>query len=267
MSFQPVLPLSGSAGWAFLKRTEAAQANAFQRQPALQRDEAYFRERIGTIRDAGALVGDRRLLRITLEAFGLEADVNARAFLRQVLEQGTARPEALANRLADPRYRDFAQAFGFGTPGGPRTGAAGFADQTMERWKERRFEAAIGQQDNSMRLALNARRELAALANGSGTEDAKWFRIMGNPPLRTVVQSALGLPQSLVSVDLDRQLGILKARAETVLGSEAVSQFRDPARVDSLIRRYLAQPDALARTGPGAAALTILQSGSWMRRV
>lgn len=267
MSFQPVLPLTGTAGWAFLKRTEAAQAAAFQRQPALQRDETYFREKIGTVREASALVDDRRLLRITLEAFGLEADVNARAFLRQVLEQGTARPEALANRLADPRYREFSQAFGFGTTGGPRTNAAGFADQIVSRWKERRFEAAIGQQDNSLRLALNARRELAALARGSGTEDAKWFRIMGNTPLRTVVQGALGLPQSFVSVDLDRQLGILKARAESVLGSGKVSQFSDPARVDAVVRRYLAQSAEVSRTGPGAAALTILQSGGWMRRL
>lgn len=267
MSFQPVLPLAGSAGWAFLKRTEAAQTAAFQRQPALLRDEAYVREKIGTVRDARALVDDRRLLRITLEAFGLEADVNARAFLRQVLEQGTARPEALANRLADPRYREFSQAFGFGAADGPRTGAAGFADQLVSRWKERRFEAAVGLQDNSMRLALNARRELAALATAAGTEDSKWFRIMGSTPLRTVVQGALGLPQSFVSVDLDRQLGILKARANSVLGSADASQFRDPARVDDVIRRYLAQAGGMPGPSSGSAALTILQSGGFMRRV
>ena len=43
MSFQPVLPMSGFAGWSFLKRTMARQQVAQQAVPAQQRDEAYFR--------------------------------------------------------------------------------------------------------------------------------------------------------------------------------------------------------------------------------
>lgn len=113
MSFQPVLPLTGTAGWAFLKRTEAAQEAAFGKRPEVQRDEAYFREKIGSIRSAEALVSDRRLLRISLEAFGLEGDLNARAFIRKVLEEGTLKRDSLANKLADPRYSQLSRAFGF----------------------------------------------------------------------------------------------------------------------------------------------------------
>ncbi|ESW59285.1 MAG: hypothetical protein Q27BPR15_18375, partial [Rhodobacter sp. CACIA14H1] len=99
MMFTPVLPAFGTQGWTFLKRTEAAQQATFARQPEIRRDEAYFRDRIGAVRTAEALVSDRRLLRITLEAFGLEQDVDARAFIRKVLEGGTKQADALANRL------------------------------------------------------------------------------------------------------------------------------------------------------------------------
>ena len=75
MSFQPVLPLAGYAGWSFLKRTMARQQVAQQASPVQQRDEAYFREKIGKVTTAEQLVSDKRLLRISLTAFGLEADL------------------------------------------------------------------------------------------------------------------------------------------------------------------------------------------------
>ena len=114
MSFQPVLPLAGYAGWSFLKRTLARQQVAQQASPVQQRDEAYFREKIGKVTTAEQLVSDKRLLRISLTAFGLEADQNSTAFIRKVLEGGTLKEGSLANRLADKQYQKFAAAFGFG---------------------------------------------------------------------------------------------------------------------------------------------------------
>ena len=65
MTFQPVLPLTGYAGWGFLKRTMARQQEAQQALPAQQRDEAYFRDKIGKADTAEKLVNDKRLLRIS----------------------------------------------------------------------------------------------------------------------------------------------------------------------------------------------------------
>ena len=71
MSFQPVLPLAGYVGWGFLKRTMARQQVVQQALPATQRDEAYFRDKIGNADTAEKLVSDKRLLRIAL--YGLRA--------------------------------------------------------------------------------------------------------------------------------------------------------------------------------------------------
>ena len=72
MSFQPVIPLGGYAGWTFLQRTREAQQQAFETSPQLARDVTYFEEKIGGITSAGDLVDDRRLLRVALGAFGLD---------------------------------------------------------------------------------------------------------------------------------------------------------------------------------------------------
>lgn len=267
MSFAPALPASGLLGWTFLKRTEAAQSASFSRQPVIQRDEAYFRDRIGTIRTAEDLVQDRRLLRISLEAFGLEADVNARAFIRKVLEDGTLKVGALANKLVDPRYKALASAFGFGDFSVPRTVLSGFPDEILTRWKDRRFEAAVGSVDGNLRLAMNARSALAELAQDRGSETAKWFRILGNAPLWKVVQPGLGLPGSFATADPDRQLAELKARADRLFGDDSVSQFRDPEKVERLIQRFLVRSELQANTAAANPALVLLQQGSFLRRL
>lgn len=264
MSFAPVVPLGGYAGWAYLNRTMDAQRATMTASPAVGRDMAHFREKIGTITSAEALVADRRLLGIALGAFGLEADIANRFFLRKVLEGNTLDPGALVNKLADKRYLEFSRAFGFGDSPVPRTQLPDFADRILEAYGARRFEAAVGERDADLRLALNARRELARAAAGSGSNDARWFGIMGSAPLRTVVQRALGLPSAFAAIDIDQQLSVLKSRSERILGSDAVEQFADPAAVEKVVRLFLLRSEAGTGADPSGAsgALQILQAGA-----
>jgi hypothetical protein len=267
MSFQPVVPFGGLAGWTFLQRTLPAQRAAFEADPAQRRDEAHFRAAIGGIDTAEQLVADRRLLRVALEAFGLGADIANRAFIRRVLEDGTLKAGALSNRLADKRYRDFAAAFGFGDFAVPRTKLSDFPDRILAAFRERQFEAAVGRQDGDMRLALNARREIAAIARDDATDTTKWLTVLGNAPLRQVMERALGLPQGFAGQDLDRQLSALRERAAGVFGSAEMAQFADPARLEALLRRFLTIGAAPA--GPaagGSAALQLLQAGAGLFR-
>lgn len=259
MTFTPVVPTGGYGGWSFLNRTMEAQKKAFAADPALQRDEAYFRDRIGSIATADALVADRRLLAVALAAFGLEGDINNKAFLKKILTDGTFDPAALGNRLADKRYLEFSRAFGFGDFAVPNTKRSDFPDTILSAYEARKFETAVGAANGDMRLALNARRELAAIASKTLSQDGKWFTALGSPPLRSVLQTAFGLPQSFAGVDIDKQLTILKDRAEKLLGSPDVSQFSDPDKAEKLIRLFLVRSQAQSSPIAGnATALSLL---------
>lgn len=268
MTFQPVIPFGGLPGWAFLQRTSEAQRAAFDASPVQRRDEDYFRARIGQVETAEQLVGDRRLLKVALEAYGLGADINNKAFIRKVLEDGTLRDSALSNRLADRRYREFSAAFGFGDFRVPRTKLSDFADKVLSAWRGRSFETAVGQSNNDMRLALNAQRELPGLASGRLSDDAKWFSVMGNAPLRQLFERAFGLPASFGALDLDRQLATFRSRAEAAFGSGEISQFANPDRMEALTRRFLTRSDATATglAGSNAALQLISALPSILRR-
>ena len=262
MTFRPVLPFNGFAGWSFLKRTMPAQTAAQQSSPSQQRDEAYFRQKIGKINSADELVSDKRLLRVALTAFGLEADVGNSAFIRKVLHDGTLREGGLANRLADKQYQKLSAAFGFGDFSVPRNQLSDFADTIINQYRARRFETEVGAQNNTYRLALNAEREIPALAASTMSENAKWFTILGNAPMRQVIQTALGLPKSFSAIDIDQQVPVLKLRVEAAFGRDTVSQFSDPQKLDALVRRYLLRADAQdvsAATSPAALALQLLR--------
>lgn len=262
MTFQPVLPIGGFAGWSFLKRTLPAQQAAQQASPVNQRDEAYFRAKIGKIDTADQLVSDKRLLRIALTAFGLEGDVNNTAFIRKVLQDGTIREGGLANRLADKQYQKLSATFGFGDFSVPRNKLSDFADKILTQYHARRFESAVGDQSNSYRLALNAEREIPVLATSTMSETAKWFTILGNAPMRQVMQTALGLPASFSSIDIDQQVSVMRSRAEGIFGSDTVTQLSDPGKLETLVRRYLVRADVQdlsSTTSPAALALQLLR--------
>lgn len=259
----PLIPQGGYAGWRFLSASLDQQMARFAQSPVAARDMDYFRAEIGKITSAEELVGDFRLLRVALGAFGLQDDLPNRAFIRKVLADGVSADGALANRLADKRYRAFSEAFGFGGPLPPRTGTAAFAERILARFERQEFERAVGAQNPDLRLALSAVRELPEIAARGLRDSTAWLSVMGNPPLRAVFETAFSLPKSIGTLDLDQQLKAFRDGAERRFGTADFAQFNQPDRIEDLIRSFTLRSDTTSAPSPltrGFAALTLLQA-------
>jgi len=264
MTFQPVVPSSGLTGWVFLQNTMNRQTEIFNKSPELVRDTDYFQQNIGAITSAEELVSDRRLLRVALGAFGLQDDINSKAFVQKILEEGASDDGALANRLSDDRYQKLAEAFGFDRLSGPRTSDEGFGAEIVSAFRRQSFEVAVGDQDQTLRLALNAERELPEIALSDQSDDAKWFSIMGSQPLRQVFETLLGLPSGFGQVDIDQQLEVFRDRAERQLGIETLEDLAEPEVLENLVERFLLRDQIAsgAALSSSAIALTLLQSAT-----
>lgn len=263
MSFQPAIVGSGIVGWRMLQRTYDTQFEVFNKGPALEREVSRFLEQVSEIETVDDFVRNREVLRVALGAFGLEGDINNTYFVKKVLEDGTLDPRSLANRLGDRRYKEFSEFFGFG-PGELKTTGLNYKMQEVaQRYREMSFESAIGQQDNSLRVALYAQRELQELAELDESERTKWFTIMGDPPLREMIETALNLPSSFAQLDIDSQLPQFQKRMRRLTGSPDVAQFTEGSReLQRLTDVYLARSQVLSGTSgfsSGAVALTLLQ--------
>ncbi|MBI1217222.1 MAG: DUF1217 domain-containing protein [Rhodobacteraceae bacterium] len=257
MSFQPVVPMGGYAGWQFLTRTLASQEAAFDAAPVQQRDTTYFAATIGKVTSVDQLMADPKLLKVALGAFGLGDQTGSTALIRKVLTDGTSSATALANQLSDKRYLALAQAFNFGEDGPPNTQNPGFAATIGKAYQDQQFQTAVGQQDTNLQLALQMQSSLANLASGSGSEATKWYTVMGTPAMRAVFQTALGLPSSFVSLDIDHQLQVFEDKAQQAFGDSSVSQFADPAKIDDLVKRFLVRSDTQSGSQASAASIAL----------
>ncbi|WP_068108413.1 DUF1217 domain-containing protein [Tropicimonas marinistellae] len=261
MSFQPMLPASGYAGWVFLNRTLEAQKETFAESPATARDAEYFTENISEVRTARDLVSDYRLLKVALGAFGLEDDIDNKYFIQKVLEEGTTAENAFANNLTDSRYKAFSEAFGFGEGEQRRTSIIGFAEGIVSDYEDRQFEVAVGEQNEDYRLALDTQRALSAIAADDLSDDGMWYSVMGSTPLRTVFETAFGLPDTFSSLDLDDQLEVFRDKAAKMFGDGEVSQFTDTDRLDELVKTFLLRSeldDVPTGLSSSSIALTLL---------
>jgi len=123
----------------------------------------YFNDNIGSVKSLDDLMGDRRLLKVALGSFGLGDEIDKGAFVRKVLEEGTEDRSAFAVRLNNPDYLDMARVFDFSS------GELALSDTQVSEitkgYQQETFEVALGEVDNSMRLALNFKREIAEIAD------------------------------------------------------------------------------------------------------
>lgn len=258
MSFTPVVPFGGLTGWAFLKRTDTAQREAFSNSSLVSREVQYFQEKMPKALTSEQLVQDRRLLTVALGAFGLEEDINNKFFIQKIIDEGVVDPDSLANSLADQRYAEFSEAFNdltrFSDP-------AAFAKDISDRYVERSFERAVGEQNNDFRLALNLERTFEQLGTRDTANDTKWFSVMGTPPLRRVFETALRLPSSIGSIPIDDQLNIFKSRAENVFGTSDLSELSGPEKQTEIVRSFLLQSEISQgfSISSGQTALALLQ--------
>jgi len=263
MPISPVLPTSGLTGWRFLNDSLETQEKLFNSSPDISRDVDYFNENIGDIKTLDDLMGDRRILKVALGAFGLGDEINKGAFVRKVLEEGTEDRSAFAVRLNNSDYLDMARTFDFSS--GELTLSDSQRANITKQYQEETFEVSLGEVDNSMRLALNFQRDIAEIADQGLSENAGWFKVMGSVPLRTVFESAFNMPSGFAQLDIDRQKELLSDKANSLFGGKSVDIFKDPEVIETTIRRYLLQEQVAngpTANTPGSAALSILTGGT-----
>lgn len=261
MSFSVFTGGGDYVGWRLLSRTADQQKAIIAAEPQVARETEHFRQSIGQVTKAADLVADYRLLSVALKAHGLEADIGNRAFIRKVLESDLSDPKSLANRMSDSRYAELARSFGFGDSVPVTRSDPTLADRIAAAHVQAEFELRVGEADNDLRIALHAQRELAEIAQGTGTETGKWFKVLGSPPLAQFVQTAFGFGSNLAKLPIDSQVTALQTAAKRYLNISDMAQLAEPAVMERAIGLYLARAQlegGSAGSNRFSTALTLL---------
>ncbi len=256
--FTPAIPQSGLAGWRLLQATYDRQVESFSRSPQINNDRAYLVDRLSEPIALDSFLDDRRLLRISLTAVGLPGEEWKRGFIEKVLSEASDPESTFLARLNNQRYSEFSEIFTV-TNGQIALSPAAVAD-IADRFETAAFVAAVGEVDNNMRLSLNYLSNIGRHVDGSSSEEAILFRLLGDVPVRTVLERALNLPTETQQLPIERQAELLKTRLQSVLGVQNIQDISNAQSVERVLQRFHAI-EAIS-TGPspltpGAAALSL----------
>lgn len=106
-------------------------------QEQIKRDKAYYDDRIGKVTSVDQFLGDYKLYSYAMKAYGLEDQISAKGMMRKVLTSDLSDSTSFANKLADQRYRDFANAFNFGSSAAPKAQSTSQTERLVEAYAER----------------------------------------------------------------------------------------------------------------------------------
>lgn len=260
--FQPVIPLSGIGGWRFLQSTYDRQLQSHSDSPQVRADRNYLIGKLSQPISTEDFLNDKRLLRVALTAFDLGGEEWKRGFISKALTEATDPESTFLARLNNPKYTAFANTFA--SASGTISLSEAVVQDLAARFNAAAFEISVGEVDESMRLALNYQSEITRLAGSGAGESAILFRILGDVPVRTVLEKATGLPESIRKLPIEKQAEMLKSALQKSFGISKPADLATVANSDRVIQRYHALESiasASASMSGAANALTLLNGG------
>ena len=205
----------------------------------------YYLGKVAIIQSIDDLIADKRLLNYALAAYGLDPSLETPARVRQMLEGGVADPESPANQSAEKAYVAFVTAFNFAEYGETATTRTPAQLPSIDKFLRQTLEENAGKENEGVRLALYFERKAGGLTN--------FYEILADPALAKVVRTALSLPESFASADIDRQVKLFEEKLD-------IEDFTDPARLEKFLTRFTSLWEVDNPTATAQAQISVLFS-------
>ncbi len=193
------------------------------KQPMVARETEYYLKNISNVKSIDDFLGDNRIFKYAMKAFGLSDMDYAKAFMRKALTEGVSDKNSFVNKLSDTRYKEFVETFNFAAHGDSTTAFGRTQQGTVDRYMRQTLEETAGNQNEGVRLALYFSRKATDIDN--------IYEILGDRALSKVVQTALGLPDAAMAGDIDKLAATISKRIK-------LEDFKDPAKVEKFIQRF-----------------------------
>jgi hypothetical protein len=246
---------SGSAGDANpLQALTTAENDQTQdiattaQEPQVQRTIAAFQAAVSSATSAATLLQNPAVMNVLLTANGLADQIPYTALAQKALLSNPSDPNSLVNQLTDTRWAPVVKLYNFATEGltvlqNPQvqaTLANAYAEVT---WRQSLDATTPG-----LSNAMTFRSEASTITSVD--------QILGDPIMRTVVTTALNIPEQIAFQDLTAQEKAISDRVD-------ITKFQDPHFVDTFTQQYLiaAQANSTTQSSASMESLAIQAQG------
>ncbi|ETX28901.1 DUF1217 domain-containing protein [Roseivivax isoporae] len=247
----PIGGMTGQTALTLVKATEDRARELIRTSAQHERAISHFRENIADVNSVDDLMADPELYGFVMRAFDLEDQIFGKALMSKMLKSDIAEPDALVNRLSDPRFKELYNALGFGPEGVNtlNTISSRWREEVVDRYVTRQMIDTYNDQNETVGRALDFREKIGGVRN--------YFDILKDQDLSVVMRTAFGIPDAVAGIDIDRQAEILADKFD-------LESLKDPEEIDRIMRLYVTLTDArngVAGLSAGSAAVQMLSTG------
>lgn len=194
------------------------------RQPETQRDIAVFKRVIAKAKTIGEALDNPAVMKVLLTANGLADQIPYSGLAKKVLLSDRDDPKSLVNRLGNARWTAVVKAFDFAKAGIDALKDPALQTKLADGYVEVTWRKGLEKATPGLSDALDFRERASKFKNA--------IDILGDPVMRRVVTTALGIPKQIAFQELGAQEKAITNRLD-------ISRLQDPKFVDGLSQRYL----------------------------
>ena len=206
------------------ERNQTQDVKMTAAQPMVKTTIAKFTQAVTSAKSLTQLLANPAFMNVLLTANGMSDRIGFTALATKALTSKLSDPRSLANTLTDIRWRNLAQSYDFSS-----TGLLSFRNRGTIASIANAYVTATWQ-TNQDTVTPGLSKALAFKAQASTITSVD--QILGNPTMRAVVTTALGIPLQIAFQSLNAQEQAISTRID-------IKKFQDPKFVESFMQRYL----------------------------
>ncbi|MDW6024450.1 DUF1217 domain-containing protein [Mesorhizobium sp. BAC0120] len=223
--------------------TQATIAGVDPNSEAVKTETNYYLANIVKVKSIDDFLKNDRLVAYALKAYGINPANETKDHVRQLLEGGLSDPNSPANKSGDVRYKAFVSAFNFQELGENTTTYNPVQKVAVDKYVRQTLEENAGQQNQGVQLALYFER------NAPGIKS--FYSMLSDKALRQVLYTALGVPDSFATADIDHQVAYFKKKLD-------IADLQDPEKLGKFLTRFTALWEIKNPSTPTQASASVL---------
>jgi Protein of unknown function (DUF1217) len=196
-------------------------------QPQVARDIATFTAQVAAAKSPAALLQNPTVLKVLLTANGLGDQVQYTALAQKALLSNTNDANSVADQLtSDSAWKTTASLYDFANKGLSVLQEPSTISTITSAYAEVLWRQSLDATTPGLSNALTFRDQASTITSVD--------QILGDPIMRNVVTTALGIPETIAIQDLPAQEQAISTRLD-------ITQFKNPAFVNTFVQQYLIQ--------------------------